>query len=147
TKKGTTCASMESSLQGRRDLEISQEGSMRNNSRWVFLLAAIMALTCDACAAGQQSAVPREETLQAQQQEAMVFQGSLVQVNTEAKMLTVRNADNKEMQFIYTETTAIVGAENTAQGLAGKSGEIVKVTYTVKQGVNQANRVEILPFY
>ena len=121
---------------------------MGNNSRWLFLLVVIMALTCDACAAGQQSPVPREETFQApQQQAAMVFQGSLVQVNTEAKTLTVRNADNKEMQFIYTETTAIVGAENTAQGLAGKSGEIVKITYTVKQGVNQANRVEILPFY
>ena len=121
---------------------------MGNNSRWLVLLIVMTALACDACAAtGQQSQLPREQAFQAPQQAAMVFQGSLVQVNSEAKTLTVKNADNKEMQFAYTEATAVVGADNTAQGLAGKSGETVKITYTVKQGVNQANRIEILPFY
>jgi hypothetical protein len=77
----------------------------------------------------------------------MVFQGSLVQVDPDAKTLVVKSAEEKEMQFTYTDATEIVGAENTTQGLAGKSGESVKVTYTVDQGVNHANRVEILPHY
>ena len=120
---------------------------MGKNSRWLFLLLITVAFACDACAAGQQAQVLPQETLQAPQQNTTVFQGSLVQVNTDTKTLTVKNADNKEMQFIYSESTSIVGAENTAQGLAGKSGESVKITYTVKQGVNQATRIEILPFY
>ena len=121
---------------------------MGNNSRWVFLLVLLTALVCDACAApGQQSQRQREQASQAPQQTAIVFQGSLVQVNSEAKTLTVKNADNKEMQFAYTEATAVVGSDNTAQGLAGKSGETVKITYTVEQGVNRANKIEILPFY
>ena len=119
---------------------------MGNKSRWLVLLVMIAALSFDACASAQQSQ-PSEQALQAPQQTAQIFQGSLVQVNVEAKTLTVKNADNKEMQFAYTEATAIEGAGNSAQGLAGKSGENVKVTYTVKQGVNQATRIEILPFY
>jgi hypothetical protein len=121
---------------------------MGNNSRWLVLLVLMTALACDACAAtGQQSPLPREQASQAPQQTAMVFQGSLVQVNSEAKTLTVKNGDNKEMQFVYTEETTVVGADNKTQGLAGKSGETVKITYTVKQGVNLANQIEILPFY
>src|SRR5215831_16313002 len=85
----------------RKNLEISQEGYMGKNSRWLFLLLIIVAFTCDACAAGQQAQVLPQEGVQAPPQNTMVFQGSLVQVNTDTKTLTVKNADNKEMQFIY----------------------------------------------
>ena len=120
---------------------------MGKSSRWLFLLVIVMVMSCYACASPQQSQAQGQEAIQTQPQSATVFQGSLVQVNTDAKTLTVRNADNKEMQFAYTDTTEIVGAENTAQGLAGKSGERVRITYTSREGVNQATRIEILPYY
>jgi len=107
----------------------------------------VMALTCHACSSDQQPQARREAASPKAPQSAMVFQGSLVQVDPDAKTLVVKSADEKEMQFTYTDATEIVGAENTTQGLAGKSGESVKVTYTVDQGVNHANRVEILPHY
>jgi hypothetical protein len=115
-------------------------------SRWLVLVVIATAVACNACAA-QQSQARAEEITQSPQQGAMVFQGSLVQVNTDTKMLTVKDAENKEMHFVYNDDTEIVGAGNTVQGLAGKSGERVKVTYTVKQGVNQSSRIEILPYY
>ena len=118
---------------------------MRNSSRWLFLIVMVIALTCHACSSSQQPQVRKEEASPKASPSAMVFQGSLVQVDPDAKTLVVKSAEEKEMQFTYTDATEIVGAENTTQGLAGKSGESVKVTYTVDQGVNHANRVEILP--
>ena len=117
---------------------------MGNKFPWLVLLVMIAALA--SCAASQQSQ-PQEQGLQAPQPAAQIFQGSLVEVDAEAKTLTVKNADNKELQFAYTESTVIEGGGNSAQGLAGKSGEDVMVTYTVKQGINEATHIEILPFY
>lgn len=119
---------------------------MGKSYRWLLVLTMVMSVACYACA-GQQSQAHGETVLQAPPQGTQVFQGSLVQVNTDAKTLTVRNGDNKEMLFAYADTTEIVGAQNTTQGLAGKAGETVKITYVAKQGVNQASRIEILPYY
>lgn len=120
---------------------------MRNSSRWLFLTVMVMALTCCACSSGQQAEAHKEEISSTASQGAMVFQGTVVQVDPDAKTLVVKSAEEKEMQFTYTDATEIAGAENTTQALASKSGESVKVTYTVDQGVNHANRVEILPSY
>lgn len=120
---------------------------MRKSSR-LFLTLMVMTLTCYACASGQPPQAQREQAVKTAPQSAMVFQGSLVQVDPDAKTLVVKSGEGgeeKELQFTYTEATEILGAESTAEGLAGRSGESVKVTYTVDQGVNHANRVEILP--
>src|SRR5262249_40593976 len=109
---------------------------MGNRSRWLVLLVIATAFASNACAAPPSQA-RTGEVRQTPQQSAMVFQGSLVQVNTDTKMLTVKDAENKEMTFAYSEGTEIVGAGNSVQGLAGKSGERVKVSYTTKQGSNQ----------
>lgn len=121
---------------------------MGKNSRLAaFLLVASMAMSCYACATVQQSEGQTQAASQTGAQSATVFEGSLVEVNTETKTLAVKNAENKEMHFAYTDTTEIIGADKTTQGLAGKSGETVKVTFTLNQGINQASRIEILPFY
>ena len=122
---------------------------MGNRSGWLVLLVIATAIASNACAAPQSQARTEaaKQVPQQAQQTAMVFQGSLVQVNTDGKMLTVKDAENKEMTFAYSEHTEIVGSENSVQGLAGKSGERVKVSYTVKDGVNEASRIEILPYY
>jgi hypothetical protein len=104
-----------------------------------------MVLTCHACSSDQQPQARRQEASPKAQPAAMVFQGTLVQVDHDAKTLVVKSAEEKELQFTYTDATETVGTENTIQGLAGKPGENVKITYTVDQGVNHANRVEILP--
>jgi hypothetical protein len=78
-----------------------------------------------------------------QAQEEKAFQGALVKIDTGAKMLTAKGADNKEWQFAYTDKTQIMGPEKSIQGLATKAGAKLKVTYRVEQGVNHATRIEV----
>jgi len=79
------------------------------------------------------------------QQAERAFQGTLVKVDTEAKTLVAKDADNKEMQFTYTDKTEVIGSEKTVQGLATKSGSKLKVTYRSDRGVNSASKIELMP--
>jgi uncharacterized protein YdeI (BOF family) len=110
---------------------------MRNVYR-VLLVLVVFAFASHAFAA--QNAVPKAPA--AQQEKA--FQGTLVKVDSDAKTLTAKDANNKDMVFHYTDKTEVVGAENTIQGLAGKSGTKVNISYSVEKGANTATRIEIM---
>jgi hypothetical protein len=88
-----------------------------------------------------QSAPPQAPPSQAQEEKA--FQGALVKIDTDAKMLTAKGTDNKEWQFAYTDRTQIMGPEKSIQGLATKAGAKLKITYRVEQGINHATRIEV----
>lgn len=88
-----------------------------------------------------QAAPPQAPPAQAQAEKA--FEGALVKIDTEAKMLVAKGADNKDMQFAYTDRTQITGPEKSIQGLASKAGAKLKITYRVDQGVNHATRIEV----
>jgi hypothetical protein len=60
-------------------------------------------------------------------------------------MLTAKAADNKDWQFRYTEQTEVVGPEKSIQGLAGKTGAKLKITYRAAGGTNTATRIEMTP--
>ena len=103
-------------------------------------LLFVLVLSTTAAFAGQ-AAPPQAPPAQAQQ--ARAFEGALVKIDTEAKMLIAKGADNKEMQFAYTDQTQVTGPEKTIQGLASKAGAKLKITYRVEQGVNHATRIEV----
>jgi hypothetical protein len=111
---------------------------MRGISRLLLLLVCL-ALASYTFAA--QTAPPT----QAPAQQDKAFQGTLIKVDPDAKTITAKDADNKEMTFHYTDQTEIVGSERNVQGLAGKSGAKLNITYKVERGGNNATRVEILP--
>jgi hypothetical protein len=71
-----------------------------------------------------------------------VFQGQLTNVDANAKRITVKGAGDTEMKFDYTDATQVVGAEKTIQGLAGKTGSELKVTYRESAGKQTATRIE-----
>ena len=71
-----------------------------------------------------------------------VFQGQLTRVDSTAKWIAVKGAGDKEMRFDYTDSTQILGAEKTVQGLAGKPGTELKVTYHEAGGKQTATRIE-----
>ena len=71
------------------------------------------------------------------------FQGQLMKVDTNAKSITVKNADS-EMTFQYTDTTPVVGSERDIQGLAGKSGTDLKITYRDTAGKHIATKIETI---
>lgn len=112
---------------------------MRNVSR-LLLLLAVLAVASYTFA---QTAPTATQAPAPQQDKA--FQGTLVSVDDSAKTITAKDADNKEMMFHYTEQTQIVGAEKSVQGLAGKSGAKLNITYKADRAGNTATRIEMLP--
>jgi hypothetical protein len=74
-----------------------------------------------------------------------MFQGKLIAVDTDAKILTAQGADYKEMTFRYSDNTEIIGAESITRDLPGKTGAELSITYNVDHGVNKATRIELLP--
>lgn len=72
------------------------------------------------------------------------FSGTLTKVDAEKKVITVKgNGNQPEMTFTYDDKTQVSGAEKTVQGLAGKSGAMLKVTYR-EEGPNRiATRIDV----
>src|SRR5262245_15712499 len=82
---------------------------------------------------------------QAPAQAEKVFEGELSKVDANAKTLSVKGTGGQEMIFAYTDQTLVVGPEKTVQGLAGKTGATLKVSYREQGGRNMATRIETAP--
>jgi hypothetical protein len=61
-------------------------------------------------------------------QAAKEFEGQLTKVDATAKTISVKGSAG-EMLFRYDDKTQVQGPEKDIQGLAGKSGTPLKVTY------------------
>ena len=72
------------------------------------------------------------------------FSGTLTKVDVEKKLITVKGSGNEpEMTFTWDDKTLVTGAEKTVQGLTGKSGAALKITFR-EQGANPiATRIEV----
>jgi Cu/Ag efflux protein CusF len=71
------------------------------------------------------------------------FSGQLSKVDATAKEITLKSTDNKEMIFSYNDQTKMTGVDNGAQGLAGKTGANLKITYRENRGANLATQIEV----
>jgi hypothetical protein len=72
-----------------------------------------------------------------------VFEGQLTKVDANAKSITVKGA-NQEMTFDYTDATQVTGSEKSVQGLAGKTGTDLKVSYREAAGKRTATKIETI---
>ena len=68
--------------------------------------------------------------------------GQLAKVDTNAKEITIKSGE-KEMVFTWIDSTQISGVEGGAQGLSGKTGATLRVTYQSRGGANLASRIEV----
>ena len=75
--------------------------------------------------------------------QAKTATGQLAKVDVNAKEITIKGSDNKDMVFTYTDATQMTGVEGGAQGLTGKSGATLRVTYQERGGANLATRIEV----
>lgn len=71
-----------------------------------------------------------------------IFQGKLDRVDANAKSIMVKDSTNNSMTFEYTDATQIAGSEKSVQGLAGKTGTDLKVTYRDAGGKHIATKIE-----
>ena len=72
------------------------------------------------------------------------FSGTLTKVDAEKKVISVKGTGAEpEMTFMYDDKTQVTGAEKTVEGLGGKSGATLKVTYR-EEGANRiAARIDV----
>jgi len=120
---------------------------MRNISRSLGVLVVVLALASIGFAqATPPPAPPGERPAPAPAQQAeKAFTGTLVKVDTAAKTLTAKGADDKDMVFSYTDKTEVTGSEKTVQGLAAKSGSKLRIMYKADGAKNEASRIELMP--
>ena len=108
------------------------------------VLCAVFLVAFGQSAFSQQPPIPQQENppqptpLPAERS----FEGHLTKVNLAARIITVKGDDDKEMMFVYNDDTQMSGIENTPQGLIGKTGTRLKITYKESRGINLAIRVE-----
>ena len=101
---------------------------MRSFSKHLALLVTVMSI------AAFVNAMPV-------QQESIV-EGSLVQLDSNAKLLTLKAAD-KEMQFSFNEQTEVVGPEKDGKPVAVRQGSKLKIHYKADPKTNIATRIEV----
>jgi hypothetical protein len=72
------------------------------------------------------------------------FSGMLTKVDAAKRVITVKGTGYEpEMTFMYDDKTQVTGAEKTVEGLAGKSGAMLKVTYREEGTERIATRIEV----
>ena len=75
-------------------------------------------------------------------QDAKIFEGSLVGVDPNTHVLTLKAGD-KEMQFTYNEQTELVGPQKDGQPIAVRQGSKLKIYYTESDKANLATKIEV----
>jgi hypothetical protein len=106
----------------------------------MFLAIAVVFFAAGFCAG---PAIGAQAQAQVQQEKA--FQGTLLKVDPDNHMLTVKAADSKEWIFIYGSDTRVIGPAKDVEGLTGKPGVNLTITYHIEGLVNRATQVEIMP--
>ena len=106
----------------------------------VFVCCATLLLTFSLPAFPQQPQPPGPPTNEPLPDKS--FEGSLVKVDLAAKLITVKGLDDKDVMFVYNNDTQMTGIDNSPQGLAGKTGTRLKITYRESRGINLAVKIE-----
>ena len=88
---------------------------------------------------------PKTQDQQVQDaKDAKVVEGTLMDIDASARMLTLKAAD-KEMKFMFTEQTELVAPDNNdGKPPVVKQGTKMRVLYTEREQTNVAMRIEIM---
>jgi len=101
-------------------------------------LAALVLLSLPVAYGGQ--VAPATEKLQSEK----TMNAELMKIDTAAKVISVKGPDQKEALFRYNDETQVLSADKTVQGLAGKTGAQLRISYKEERGSNWATRIEVL---
>jgi hypothetical protein len=94
-------------------------------------LATVFLVSLSATITGQ---TPAEKT----------WTGQLVKVDTTSKIVSGKGSDDKEMSFTYNDDTQVISPDKSVQGLTGKAGSDLRITYREERGTNLATKIELM---
>jgi hypothetical protein len=126
---------------------------MKIDARFVVPAAALaMALVSGpVMAQAQDPGADRSAQAQAQSQqsqdqaETKTAQGELLRVDAEKHMFWIKGADDKEMEFGYTDDTEVTGEAENVEGLSTEAGSRVSVEYRTEGENAVATKIAIQP--
>ncbi len=76
-------------------------------------------------------------------QEPKIVEGILMGIDQNARVLTLKAADN-EMQFSYTDQTELVAPENDGKPAVVRQGMKMRVHYNERESAKIATKIEII---
>ena len=106
----------------------------------VFFGIALAAVILVSIPAHSQQATPSTEKALAEK----TFTGQLSKVDTSAKLIAVKGPDQKDMMFNYNDDTQVISPDKTVQGLTGKTGAQLRISYHEERGANLATKIELI---
>jgi hypothetical protein len=106
----------------------------------VFFGIALAAVILVSIPAYSRQATPSTEKALAEK----TFSGQLSKVDTAAKLIAVKGPDQKDMMFNYNDDTQVVSPDKTVQGLTGKTGAELRISYHEERGSNLATKIELI---
>ena len=73
-----------------------------------------------------------------------IMSGQLLNVDRNARLISVTGPDKKEAIFNYNDDTQVISPDRTMQGLVGKPGAEVRIRYREDRGVRLAISIELV---
>lgn len=114
---------------------------MRNIAALLPAVALALMVVATAPAMAQEPQAPPAE----QKAPATIsLEGELVRVDADTKILVVKPSEGKEVEFKYTDTTDVTGAQGGAAGLATMKEGRVTVHYTEDAKTKDKTAVRIV---
>ncbi len=118
----------------------------------ILAICAVAALSLVGCNRTDNARDTAADGVAAAPEVAQVITGDLRSVDVEAKTFVVRADDGTEHSFRYTDSMEVAGG-STAQGLAGREGDRVRVSYrelppatdSTAPIVIEAIKIEVVP--
>lgn len=118
---------------------VKKETTMTRLKMWTGVCAAFVLVSTVV----NGMAVPQDQKVQDPKVQDKVFEGMLVGVDQNARVLTLKAGDN-EMQFSYTEQTELVAPESDGKPAVVRQGAKMRVHYTESETVKIATKIEII---
>jgi hypothetical protein len=120
---------------------------MRTSTSSVTAAFAIAVLVATGSPAAAQTAEPAPAAAQAKPDAAPPARGELIEVDAEARTLTIMTASDTKLMFAYNDATQVSGAREGVAGLATMKNAQVAVHFTedAAKETKTATRIEVQP--
>jgi hypothetical protein len=128
-------------IAGTSSLEVSceKETTMTRLKMWTGVCVAFVLVSI--VVSGM--AVPLGPKVQDPQVQDKIFEGTLVDIDQNVRVLTLKAGDN-QMQFSYTDQTELVAPTNDGKPAAVRQGTKMRVHYTENEKAKIATKIEII---
>jgi hypothetical protein len=116
-----------------------KEAAMKSLRRYAGIILTVIGITSLPTAnyglrSAQNEKVLTEKTMD----------GQLLNVDKNAKLISIRGPDQKEAIFNYNDDTQVISPDRSMQGLVGKPGAEVRIRYREDRGVKLVISIELV---